>query len=242
MTARARARRWLPFVVSGALGFVLAFAAVALLLLPADEAPQEVRVPSVVGLPYADADRRLASLGLKASRGRERPSADVPSNAVVAQSPLAGETVNAGAEIVLDVSEGVERASVPATVGLARTDAERVLREAGLALGDVSEQASDSARGVVLLSNPTAGMTVPRGTRVALVLSAGPGEVTLPDVVGRDGPSARGLLEQLGLQLAPLEYDSLSALPSGTVVAQTPAAGSAVANGSLITLRISGRP
>jgi serine/threonine-protein kinase len=242
MSAGASPRRWLPFVIAGASGFLLSFAIVAFLLFPADDAPQEVRVPSVVGLPFPDAERRLKALGLTAALGQERPSGDVPKNGVVAQTPVAGETVNAGTEIVLDVSEGVDRTTIPGITGLSRDDAERALRSAGLALGDVSEQAGDSARGVVLSSTPAAGTTVPRGTRVALLVSAGQGELSLPDVIGRDLDSARGLLEQIGLVLAPLEYDSLSSLPSGTIIGQTPAAGAAVATGSTVTLRIAGRP
>lgn len=242
MSKAAATRRWLPFVIAGASGFLLSFAVVAFLLFPADDAPQEVRVPSVVGLPFPDAERRLKALGLVASLGRERPSGDVPKNGVVAQTPVAGETVNSGTEIVLDVSEGVDRTTVPAVTGLSRDDAERTLRGAGLALGDVTEQAGDSSRGIVLSSTPAAGSTVPRGTRVAVVVSAGPGELSLPDVVGRDLDSARGLLEQIGLVLAPIEYDSLSTLPRGTILGQTPAAGAAVATGSAVTLRIAGRP
>lgn len=242
MKAIAGARRWLPFVVAGASGFLIAFAAVALILFPADDAPQEVRVPSVVGLPFADAERRLKALGLVASPGQERPSADVPKNGVVAQTPVAGETVNSGTEVVLDVSEGVDRTAIPAVVGLARDDAERTLRAAGLVLGEVTEQTSDSARGIVLLSTPASGVAVPKGTRIAVVVSGGPGQVSLPDVIGRGLDGARGLIEQIGLVLASVEYDSLSSLPAGTVIGQTPAAGAAVASGSSVTLRIAGRP
>ncbi|MBL8981108.1 MAG: PASTA domain-containing protein [Gemmatimonadetes bacterium] len=244
MTARsARAQRWLPYLIAGASGFLVAFIAMAILLLPGGGAePLEVQVPTVVGLSYPDAERRLAAAGLVATMGRERPAPDAPKNTVLAQVPAAGETADRGSAVILDVSEGAERATIPSLSGLSRDDAARVLTDAGLALGDVTEQPSDTARGTVLASSPAAGFTVPRGSRIALTVSAGPPEIGLPDVIGRDLNTARGLLEQLGLQLAPLEYDSTSTLPAGTVVAQTPAAGSTVTGGSLITLRIVGRP
>jgi eukaryotic-like serine/threonine-protein kinase len=239
----AGARRWLPFAIAGASGFLLAFIAMAILLLPgASAAAGSVQVPTVVGLSYPDAERRLAAAGLVATLGRERPAADAPKNTVLGQVPAAGDSAERGSAVVLDVSEGVERATIPALAGLSRDDATRALTDAGLALGDVTEQPSDTARGLVLASAPPVGYTVPRGTRVALTVSAGPVELSLPDVVGRDLTTARGLLEQLGLQLAPLEYDSTTTLPSGTVVAQTPAAGSTVTGSTLITLRIVGRP
>ncbi|MBK8248170.1 MAG: PASTA domain-containing protein [Gemmatimonadetes bacterium] len=244
MSARsAGARRWLPYAIAGASGFLVAFAAMAILLLPGGgAAPVSVQVPTVIGLSYTDAERRLASGGLVATLGRERPAADAPKNTVLAQVPAAGEAADRGSAVVLDVSEGVDRVVIPALSGLSRDDATRALTDAGLALGEATEQPSDTARGTVLASSPPVGYTVPRGTRVAVTVSAGPVELSLPDIVGRDLVTARGLLEQLGLQLAPLEYDSTSTLPAGTVVAQTPAAGSTVTASTPITLRIVGRP
>ena len=96
MSRHARARAWLPYAVAGTSGFLLAFLLVAVLLFPADDALQEVRVPSVVGLPLADAQRRLSSLGLTGVPGQERTSADAPPKSVVAQTPVPGETVNVG--------------------------------------------------------------------------------------------------------------------------------------------------
>lgn len=235
-------RRWLPFAIAAASGFLLAFAGVAAVLLPGDTPEGDIKVPRVTGLPWVDAERRLAASGLRATRGKEVPSGDAPQNTVLAQAPAAGEDVARGTEVVLDVSEGVERVTIPALVGLSRDDAERILKEAGLSLGDLTEQPSDTARGTILVIAPAAGFTVPRGTRITATVSAGPAELAVPDVVGRDLAAARGLLEQLGFVLAPVEHDSLSTLARGTVIAQSPAAGSAAAGGSTITLRIAGRP
>ncbi|MCC6316182.1 MAG: PASTA domain-containing protein [Gemmatimonadaceae bacterium] len=244
MKGSLRSKRWVPFVIAGVSGFLLAFGLVAIVLFPADDAVQEVRVPSVMGLPFADAERRLKADGLRASLGAQRASTDVPRNAVVSQSPVAGETVNAGTVIVLDVSEGQGSASaiaVPALLGASREDAEERLRSMGLQLGDVTEIASDSARGIVLASTPAEGKSIAAGGRVAIVVSAGPAELSLPDIVGREVGSARGTLEQLGL-VTVVEHDSLSSLPAGTVVAQSPAAGASIASGGTVTLRVSGRP
>lgn len=237
---RGRLRRWLPFGVALALGFLCAFAIVAWLVFPSDTQIREVRVPSVVGLPALDAERRLKALGLKSALGETRFAADAPKNSVIAQSPQAGQTVNAGTAIVLDISGGQEGATVPALIGATREDAQNLLERSGLAIGGYTESPSDSARGMVLASDPAAGAHVATGTRVSLTISAGPNELSIPDVVGRDVTSARGTLEQLGLVVV-VDMDSLSALSSGTVVAQTPSAGSAIAGGGTVTLRVAGR-
>ncbi len=235
-------RRWFPYLIAGAAGFLFAFASVAVLLWPSGEARREVRVPRVIGLPYPDAERRLKAEGLEVVRGADRESPDAPKNAVVAQVPAAGDVVEHGSEVVLDVSEGSVRATVPELIGRSRDDARSLLEAAGLVLGDVIEQPSETARGIILAVRPGSGVAVPRGTRISATVSGGPNELTLPDVVGREVSGARGLLEQLGFALAPLEYDSLSSLAPGTVIAQSPAAGAMVPGGSTVTLRIAGRP
>lgn len=235
-------KKYTPFLIAGAGGFVLAFLLVAGLVFPESDAPQEVRVPSVLGLPFTDAERRLTAIGLKPALGERRFAADAPRSAVLAQNPVGGKRVNVGAEVVLDVSDGQEGASIPTLNGLSRDDAERALRNVGLEVGDVTEEESNTGRGVVLSARPTAGQTVPVGTRVSLILSSGPNELTMPDVVGRGASLARSLIEQLGLVLGPIEYDSLSTLASGIVIAQSPAAGASMASGSMVSIRVAGRP
>lgn len=240
-----RARR-LPAVVQhvavAAGGFLLAYLLVAFVLIPDDVAIGDVTVPGVVGLTQADAERRLAALGLKPAAGEQRYSADAPRSTVLAQTPAAGTTVAPGSTVTLDVSAGQQRSTIPTLVGLTRDEAERELRRAQLQLGQVSEQPSDSARGLVLASAPEDGQVVPQGTRVDLVVSAGPAELTMPDLVGRDVESASALLAQLGLVVGPTSYDSAATWPRGTIVAQSPAAGRPVAAGTTVILRLAGLP
>ena len=238
----AELQKYVPYLVAGVSGFVVAFILVAALVFPADDAPQEVRVPSVLGLPFTDAERRLTSIGLKSTLGERRFASDAPRSAVLAQNPVGGKRVNVGTEVVLDVSDGQEGVNVPTLNGLSRDEAERSLRGLGLELGELTEEPSSVARGVVLSARPAAGQTVPVGTHVALVLSSGPSTLTMPDVVGRDAGLARSLLEQVGLSLGPIEYDSLSTLAPGTVIAQSPAAGASMTGGSMVSIRVSGRP
>jgi eukaryotic-like serine/threonine-protein kinase len=215
---------------------------IAFVVLPDDVALGDVMVPGVVSLTQADAERRLTALGLTAAVGESRFSADAPKSTVLSQSPVAGTVVAPGSTVTLDVSAGQQRATIPPLLGLSREDAERALTRAGLAVGQRSEQPSDSARGLVLDSQPAEGQVVPLGTRVDLAISAGPSELTMPDVVGRDLESATTFLSQLGLSTAPVQYDPDSTLPSGTVVSQSPAAGAAVPAGTSVTLRVAGTP
>jgi serine/threonine-protein kinase len=105
----------------------------------------------------------------------------------------------------------------------------------------VIDRPGPEARGTVLSSDPEVGQVVPEGSSVELVISAGPSQLMMPDVTGRELYAVRAMLEQLGLRVAQTEYDSTSVLPAGLVISQVPVAGMPVTATDLITLRVSGR-
>lgn len=228
-------------IIAG-VAFTVAWLIVAIVLLPDTGPAPSIAVPPVVGLRFEEAERKLAEAGLKAALGETRPSLTAPRQYVLAQTPAAGTAVGSEVVVTLDVSAGQVRARVPEVVGMSRADAVAALRTANLEIGQVVERPGPEARGRVLSSQPEAGQQVPQGTPVELVVSAGPSELLMPDLVGRELFEVRNTLEQLGLKIGETQYDSTSALPSGLVVSQVPAAGSPVAAAAIISLRVSGRP
>src|SRR5687768_4729709 len=228
--------------IIGGVSFVIAWLLVALVVFPdTGPAPSSV-VPSVVGLRFEEAEQKLAEAGLRVALGETVPSLNAPRQYVLAQTPAAGTAVGPEVVVTLDVSAGQLRAAVPVVVGLSRENATAALRAANLELGQVVERPGDEARGTVVSSQPEAGQQVPQGTPVELVVSAGPSELLMPDLVGRELFEVRATLEQLGLRIGETQYDSTSALPTGLVVSQLPSAGSPVTATSLITIRVSGLP
>ncbi len=228
-------------IIAG-VSFSLAWFIVALVLFPDTGPAPEVVVPAVVGLRFEEAERKLAEAGLKATLGETRASATAPRRYVLAQTPAAGTAVGSEVVVTLDVSAGQVRVMVPPLVGLARDDAMAALRLANLEVGEVVERPGQEARGKVLSSQPDAGQQVPQGTPIGLVISAGPSELMMPDIVGRELFEVRATLEQLGLRIAETQYDSTSAFPAGLVLSQNPLAGYPVTATAFIILRVSGRP
>jgi eukaryotic-like serine/threonine-protein kinase len=239
--ASVLSRRVLTYVATAAAGFLLAYFIVAFFVFPSTAGEADIAVPGVIGLTQGDAQRRLNSAGLVATLGEERFSADAPKSTVLSQTPAAGESVPRGSKVALDVSAGQQRSVIPAVTGMTQGDAGTAIKNAGLVVGQISEERSDSTRGLVLDSRPAAGQGVPAGTRVDLVVSAGRQELTMPDVVGRDEESATVLLRQLGFTVKPVERDDFSNLPAGTVVSQSPAAGTSVSPSASVTLKVSAR-
>lgn len=243
MSSRGDLRRFLPYLVAIVGGFGIAYLVVAFLLFPSGVIPNDVKVPNVIGLDYADAANRLEQAGFEASPGETRFHASAPKMTVLEQSPAAGSTDLVGATVTLVVSGGQRMGAVPNVVGLLEADAERTLTDAGFDVGDVQEQPSEQPLGEVIASRPAAGTQAPVPSSIGLVTSAGPSVVIAPDVVGRNFASARLLLEQVGLAVGDVQGDD-GATPAdaATVLSQSPAAGSQVARGSRINLQVGGPP
>lgn len=222
--------------------FTVAWLLVALVLFPNTGPAGDVVVPAVVGLNFEEAERKLEEVGLKATLGETTPHATAPRRYVLAQTPAAGTTVGSQVIVTLDVSAGQLRVAVPPLVGVARDVAMAALRSANLEVGEVVERPGQEARGTVLSSTPDAGQQVPQGTPIGLVISAGPSELMMPDIVGRELFEARSTLEQLGLKIGETQYDSTSAFPSGLVLSQAPLAGFPITATVFIIVRVSGRP
>ena len=242
MKLSARAQVALRYAAVAAAGFLLAFVIVAFAIFPNDHSVREVKVPAVVGLSLDEARRRLAGAGLKVSLGDTLPSAEKRGTSVVSQTPAAGSRLFSGGSVTLDVTASEEPSTVPEISGMVRTDAISALTNAGLISGHVSEETSDRPRGIVLSTRPVAGQLVPRGTPVDFIVSGGPPTVTMPDLTGHNVEDARGLLEQLGLRVATLDYDSLSVVPQGSVLAHFPPFGARVTTGDSVILRVAGKP
>lgn len=239
---RVRVRRLLPYVVVAAAGFLVAYLLVFFFVFPTSLVPDDAKVPNVVGLLREDAARRLRAAGFDAARGEEVYHAAAPKTTVLRQDPGPGGVEPKGTKVMLDVSAGQRSATVPDVVGMARADAETALTGAGFDVGEVVERGSSGPRGGVIATSPAAGATLTVPAPVTLVVSSGPMAVAVPDLVGRPIAEARAMLEQVGLAAMPPTVDSLSTFPADVVVAQSPAAGSEVPNGSRVRVTVSGAP
>ena len=238
MNWRATSRRLLPYAVVATGGFLLAYLVVAFLVFPPQIVPDDAKVPQVVGLLFDEAVTRLEAAGFKAKTGEQRFVELAPKSTVLSQSPPPGATEPRGTEIILDLSAGQRQLSVPIVVGLTQALAQDAIEKAGLELGEVREQESQSARGAVLESYPAQGTAVSPSTRVDLIVSSGPPAVNAPDVVGQSYAAARAMLEQVGLTLGDVTTDSLATGIPQTVISQNPAAGTRLMPGSRVSLSI----
>jgi eukaryotic-like serine/threonine-protein kinase len=229
-----------PIVSTAIGGFLLGFVIVALWLLPQTLIRGESAVPNVVGLLYSDAATRLTAAGFSVKTGDELHHPTAPKGSVLGQTPAPGIKAQKGNDVILDVSLGVKRGTVPNVVGMAREAAVKALEEAGFDTpDDVTERLDKRARGEVIATTPRSGVTIPQPASVRLTVSAGPDAIGVPSLVGMTLEDALALIGQLGLTAAPTKIDSTGVQPDGVISAQRPLADSPVAPGGVVTLTVS---
>jgi serine/threonine-protein kinase len=192
----------MPFILT-AFGLLLALGGLIFLLFQlaggGEEEPTLVEVPNVAGISQAEALQRLQQDGFLVTTFFES-SDTVPAGDVIRTEPTFGVMVEEGSTIEVYVSSGPEEIEVPPVVGQTRADAERLITEAGLTVGEVSERADATfAEGIVIEQDPPQGVRVGVDAPVNLVVSTGPETVIVPVLVNLSEREATAQLQGLGL-------------------------------------------
>lgn len=199
-----------------------------------------IEVPDLSNLTFEQAERTLEPSGLVLSRSGERFDPGVPRGFILAQDPAPGTPVRGQRRVMVTLSLGEEFSSVPELHGESRRGAQLLLERAGLEVGTLTRAPSDDvAEGLIVATDPPAESVLPRGGKVALLVSSGAGleEYVMPDLIGREIGGVRRQLEALGIRvlLPPSGADI------GPIMAQDPAPGARVTRDVVVTLQAAGR-
>ena len=198
-----------------------------------------VEVTGVVGLDSVAAGALLKETGLAPRVVAEEFSANIPKGRVSSQRPSRGSRVKLGSEVRLILSRGTDQLSVPNLVDITLPQANRILAETGLNLGQITSIHSDvHSRDMVIAQDPPVGAAATRGATVRILQSLGPWEdlVTLPDLRGREMIVALNLLKELQIE-AQISFQQ-AASKEGHVVTQDPAPGASVKVGGQVHITI----
>lgn len=203
----------------------------------------EVTVPDLRGRSFTEAQAVAADLGLRLVVSGRQYHDRYPPDAVVDQDPPPGQRVREGRWVSVVLSQGPERVVVPDVTRRLLPEATLLLEQNRLRVGSVREDFDDQApRGTVVAQQPAPGSEVGPGAAVDLVVSRGPELVTIPALVGLTLEQARGVLHRVGLDLERVSYAPRGDVPAGTVVDQSPPAGTAVRRSQRLALVVAVRP
>ncbi|HPU98473.1 MAG TPA: PASTA domain-containing protein [Candidatus Hydrogenedentes bacterium] len=167
---------------------------------------------------------------------------------VISQDPAGGTTVLYRDLVSLVISSGPCPAAVtvPNVSDLSQDAASLAITAAGLVVGQVTEQCSDTVpEGSVISQNPVSGVQAAPGSAVNLVISSGVCEqpIPVPDVTGLAQAAAQAAVTAAGLTVVTPGLSICSdTVPAGQVITQFPAAGTQVTPGSQVLLVVSSGP
>lgn len=198
-----------------------------------------VVVPSVVGHAYRSAEAILADTELSISGVNYRHSSE-PAGTVVAQSPHAGAIARSGSGIALTLAISRPQARVPDVVGKTLVGATLTLHVSGLRRGGVryvNVPGVGSPRVGSQSLHP--GSSAAPGTRVDLVIHNPSPKVIIPNVVGRTYLDASRDIRNAGLRVKGLSRANHPTIARGSVVSQSPPAGTMVDPNTSVSLQLS---
>jgi len=189
-----------------------------------DVSSPTVPMPSVVGKQQTDADAILRGAGFKVAYVEQ--DSDQPPGLVLATSPAGGVAVPKTFRLASVTVARAPLKTVPDVSNLDTVAASSAIGAAGLQVSPTTQSApSDTvAAGNVAGTDPAANTQVPPNTSVTLIISSGPAQVTIPNVVGSQRADAESAITGVGCSVR-VSFQASAPNQQGYVVAQSPTGG-----------------
>lgn len=162
--------------------------------------PDLAVVPDVTGSAEAAAILELQEEDFAVDPNFTREyNADFPVGTVFRTDPEGGSEVARGTTVHLWISLGAEMAPVPMVVGMTQTEAKKTLEDAGFEVKVTKQPDNEVSKGTVIDQTPAADGQAPLGSEVTILVSSGPEQVTVPNVVGLTQAEAVAKIQAVGL-------------------------------------------
>ena len=142
---------------------------------------QEIAMPDLLGNVYQTAKMKLQQYDLNLRVDREEAFSDeFPAGQVMATDPVRGTVLKKGDSIMLTVSKGPEKITVPSFLGMTYTKAKEEAEKLGLKVGTPEYRYYDpfASEGDVLEQSISANTQVQGGTEIVFTVYGTPGQQT----------------------------------------------------------------
>lgn len=202
-----------------------------------------VEVPDIVGMNVEDARKELAQVGLQLemqNEGVHHP--DIVEGNIISQYPLGGELVRQTRNVRITVSLGPAILTTPNLTGLTIREANVILDNQKLSLGNIEEEYSALvSEGRIISQEPEAGEKIGAENKIDIVLSKGaqPLMVEVPNVLGLEQEDAISKLKNSNFAIGEISQKMTKRFLNNQVAEQSYTPGVEVPEGSKIDLTIS---
>ena len=199
--------------------------------------PEQREIPSVAGLSYADAVKRLSAAGFGKFKQSDAASTPEQKDKVLNTVPPANQTSAITNEITIVVGSGPETREVPDVTGQIAELATRNLNTVGFPTILTAPVDSPQPAGEVIAVEPAPGTSAPLDSQITLKVSKG-NQFVMPNLTGQFWVDAEQNLRGLGWTGVLVKGPDIpnSGQRTNAVVAQLPAPGSGVDFTGSITL------
>lgn len=132
---------------------------------------------------------------------------------------------------------------IPNVQNMSLDDAEKELRKAGFIIKFEEEYSADIEKNHVIYQTPAAGTNAKEGDIITIVLSRGPNQSLVPNIVGMSLSEAENVLKENKLLLGNIKPEYSDTFEKGTVIDQSPKSGNEIGSeGSKVDVVISKGP
>ena len=210
--------------------------------------PAEVDMPNVVGLSQDEAKQNIEEAKLVFEVASEEYNKDVPEGFVISQkaeddlgdftTTPENKKVKEGSKVLVKISKGQEKTTVPNVEGKEKEEAIKMLEDAKLEVEVIEETSKTVQEGYVISQETDPDSEAFAGDTVKIHVSTGTGikQVTVISVIGQDEATAKSNLENLGLKVNVSYIEATS--NNGKVTAQSIDANKTVDEGTTITITV----
>ncbi len=205
-------------------------------------------VPNIVNKTVAQAQSALSANGLKLGSntcsGDTANSNSVPAGQIMSQNPPSGATATSGAPVNYCLSAGPQQKKLPDAASLNSNSKDTVkttLTNAGFAnLQEAGQPSSTVPAGNVIdltdgNGKSLAGQVVPITTPITVVVSNGPGNATVPPVIGQSCTQAQQTLQGAGFQTK-ISNQYSADVQNGNAIGTDPGGNATASKGSTVTI------
>lgn len=206
---------------------------------------EEVTMIDIMGMQEELAKKEVEALGLDFNVTDRVRSKEFAAGQVMYQSVEANAKVRDGFPVNVTISTGVELTSVPLVINKTLAEAESMIAEADLQVGQRDPGFSDIIpKGSIMEQDPEGLTPVEPGTRINLVISEGP-EVKvafMPSLLNTPISQARNQLTDLGLVVGEVSPQPSDSVEKDLVIWQEYEQGTELETGTSVDLYISSGP
>ena len=202
----------------------------------------EFVLPEFTNQRWIEIQYGLSDLNLKYEITSEEYSPGVEKGIILNQFPISGTKVKEGRVIKFVLSKGQKMVPIPDLAGLSVRQAILNLETASLELGEIAWAFSDTLpEKVIVFSYPNAGMEIPMGSPVNLMVNRGRASnfTYMPKVMGLTIDEAVKMIEDKSLRMGVITYRTDENYLPETILEQSEAEGTELDVGTEIDLVVS---